>query len=256
MCVTDLPVISADSAPKPTGVAAPADALGESKRMHTSDAESKESCECPTCGRDDFESWHGVRIHHGYEHGVKLDTVETECAWCGTTLKRPRGRIESSENQFCDESCQGQWRSVNRSGKNSPNWRRKTVECEVCGDEFDVPPSRAEQNGDRFCSHACYGVWYSKNRTGEKHPRWQGGYSDYYGPSWQSQRRKALDRDGHQCVICGDGSKVDVHHIRPFRQFGVKNHTDANDLENLVCLCPVHHGRWEGIPLRPEVVDL
>jgi len=96
-------------------------------------------------------------------------------------------------------------------------------------------------------------VWHE---AGEHHPRWKGGGEEYYGKSWKRQRRKARERDGDECVICGDGDQVDVHHIRPFREFGVENHERANRLDNLVCLCRKHHAKWEGIPLRPEVIDV
>ena len=89
--------------------------------------------------------------------------------------------------------------------------------------------------------------------TGEDHPRWNGGSSHTnYGPSWDTQRQKALDRDGNQCLVCGRSDAVHVHHIRPFRTFGLENHEEANVLDNLVCLCPQHHVKWEGIPLRPQ----
>ena len=88
---------------------------------------------------------------------------------------------------------------------------------------------------------------------GERHPDWKGGVGSYYGKSWPKQRPKVIDRDGGECVICGDSDDVHVHHIIPFRKFGIENHEQANQLDNLVCLCQSHHRRWEGIPLRPVV---
>jgi DEAD/DEAH box helicase domain-containing protein len=87
-----------------------------------------------------------------------------------------------------------------------------------------------------------------------------------YGPNWQTQRQKALERDGHRCQICGaqgkdedltgfpepvrSGVVLHVHHKRPFREFsytrGVnENYLDANKLENLVTLCPACHRQAE-----------
>ncbi len=59
-------------------------------------------------------------------------------------------------------------------------------------------------------------------------------------PSWTSQRRKARQRDGDQCQICGDilGSpycQLQVHHIRARAEGG------ADDLDNLVVLCDLCH---------------
>jgi hypothetical protein len=59
-------------------------------------------------------------------------------------------------------------------------------------------------------------------------------------PSWTTQRRKARQRDGDQCQICGDilGApycQLQVHHIRARAEGG------ADDLGNLVVLCDLCH---------------
>lgn len=91
-----------------------------------------------------------------------------------------------------------------------------------------------------------------------------------YGPNWQSQRQKALQRDNYRCRMCGaadsgvSGSVADggadgrgqrgqglhVHHVRPFREFGYapgrnENYLQANRVENLVTLCAACHRRAE-----------
>jgi len=75
-----------------------------------------------------------------------------------------------------------------------------------------------------------------------------------YGPNWQDQRQKTLERDGYRCRTCGaaarPGTGLHVHHIRPFRDYGyVPGKNDAyklaNQLENLVTLCPSCHRRAE-----------
>jgi DEAD/DEAH box helicase domain-containing protein len=75
-----------------------------------------------------------------------------------------------------------------------------------------------------------------------------------YGPSWPNARDAARTRDGHRCRQCGaperDARAHEVHHIRPFREFGYipgENQHDrlANDLDNLITLCPTCHHRVE-----------
>jgi DEAD/DEAH box helicase domain-containing protein len=62
-----------------------------------------------------------------------------------------------------------------------------------------------------------------------------------YGPSWPDASRAARVRDGHHCRQCGaperPGRAHDVHHLRPFREFGYvpgenRNDRQANALDN------------------------
>jgi len=71
-----------------------------------------------------------------------------------------------------------------------------------------------------------------------------------YGPDWPRQRDAARARDGYRCTRCGaperNGRQHDVHHVRPFREFGYirgqnENYRAANQLENLVTLCHACH---------------
>jgi DEAD/DEAH box helicase domain-containing protein len=75
-----------------------------------------------------------------------------------------------------------------------------------------------------------------------------------YGPNWAAQRNAARARDDYRCRRCGaperDGRQHDVHHLTPFRVFGyVPGKNDvyklANQLENLITLCPGCHRRAE-----------
>ncbi len=75
-----------------------------------------------------------------------------------------------------------------------------------------------------------------------------------YGPSWNKARDAARARDGFRCRSCGAperaGRQHDVHHLRPFREFGYARGMNDNDkianiLDNLVTLCPACHHRAE-----------
>lgn len=113
--------------------------------------------------------------------------------------------------------------------------------------------------------------------SGEEHPLWEGGSERYYGPNWQSQRRKARERDTPEdkeepvCQRCGmeDSKHLDefnkrlaVHHITPIREFtdetGELDHEAANRLENLITVCARCHRLWEKcqpLEIQPSFSD-
>jgi DEAD/DEAH box helicase domain-containing protein len=67
-----------------------------------------------------------------------------------------------------------------------------------------------------------------------------------YGPNWEKQRQLARARDQFRCQVCGlieQGRSHDVHHKVPFRTF--TSYLEANQLANLVTLCPACHRRVE-----------
>ncbi|WP_280535604.1 hypothetical protein [Halopenitus sp. POP-27] len=147
------------------------------------------------------------------------------------------------------------WRTrPNVDGEQNPRWKggKRTITCHECEEEFERHPS--ELDGEvHFCSIECRSLWLSESFTGEGHPNWTGGSDWNYGPGWAAVRRRALDRDGYACVICGTtrdelGRNPDVHHLLPVRLFAESDrHTvgDAHYLGNVVTLCPGCHRRAE-----------
>lgn len=96
--------------------------------------------------------------------------------------------------------------------------------------------------------------------SGEDHPAWKGGHEEYYGANWPEQREKALERDGHECCVCGMGPDrhteefghaLHVHHIIPVSNFD--DYQAQNELQNLITLCLYCHRKCEGWNLRPDV---
>lgn len=68
-----------------------------------------------------------------------------------------------------------------------------------------------------------------------------------YGPTWRLQRALARRRDNYTCQVCGlceQGVEHHVHHKIPFRQF--TSAEVANQLDNLITLCPNCHKKAEG----------
>ena len=88
-----------------------------------------------------------------------------------------------------------------------------------------------------------------------------------YGPGWPKIRDRVRARDNFCCQVCGrpeSGRQHDVHHKIPFRQFvqaGFANLDEAkaraNQLDNLVTLCPeCHHQAEQNVRMRSGLAGL
>lgn len=151
-----------------------------------------------------------------------------------------------------------------------------------------VPTAEDMMEHGRY-SHRCYfdrwGGWQAAVRaagfepqghpTGPDNHRWkEHPATDWrsYGPNWETQRRRTLERDNYQCQTPGCeitssahqtefGNRLHVHHVMPLSMFGdTEDDVDfnrANRLENLVTVCLRHHHLWErASPLRLDTRPL
>lgn len=147
--------------------------------------------ECPTCGRDDFASKNGMKIHHSHIHGESIAGVDVECVQCGDYFTVTQCREDNA--RFCSRDCV-EWRSESIRGEKHPNWKggEVEIECCQCGSVFSVDPNK--KDSARFCSLDCNYDWLSE-QVGEDNPNWNGGKEMYYDPGWDKQRQRALSRD-------------------------------------------------------------
>jgi len=166
------------------------------------------------------------------------DRHEVECAQCGERLTRRIGHIEEYDKQYCDSQCMAADRRD-----------RVTTECDECGTTMQIYPSRAKEHDHHFCDNECFGAWRSKHRVGKDAPNWTGGARTYYGPRWRHHRAKIIDRDNHECALCGIseathrqlfGKGLSVHHVTPRQE--CDTWTEANRPGNLLTVCMVCHG--------------
>lgn len=185
-----------------------------------------------------------------------------ECSHCGSELRRKVGVIESNEHFFCDDSCMGEWESDNYSGEGNPRYTKQEVECAYCGETLLRARWALEENDRHYCDPSCRGAYVSESGmlSGENSPVWKGGSPGSYGPDWDEQREKALNRDGHECQSCGMtaaesqqtfGCDLHVHHRIRYEDFDSDER--AHRLSNLVTLCRSCHMKWEHMPVQIDV---
>jgi hypothetical protein len=162
------------------------------------------------------------------------------CEQCGKSYTAKPYMAKLSDHHFCGSVCYGEWQKTHRKGHGK---NRITVTCHTCGKTFEKQPSAVTEHN--FCSRDCFGKWrQSPDWCGENNPSWLGGNTDYRGGNWQQQRAAARERDRDTCQCCGFVAEhLPVHHVVPFHLFD--NYQKANDLSNLVTLCPACHSAAE-----------
>jgi hypothetical protein len=219
------------------------------------------------CSKECYSQWRSETItgknHPSWEGGK----VVVECEWCDKQHKRHKSVVQKTERVFCDQNCQGKWRVENQTmqGKNHPAYSQRESECKYCGNT--VMKSKSKAKREKFCSRECYHNYYSETYVGEDNIHWKEDSKELaYGGGWRRKRRKRLERDSYECVVCGKsnaqekadtGMALNVHHIEKARNFlqddGSINKEMAHRMENLITLCNSCHTRWEGIPLKPDI---
>jgi len=168
----------------------------------------------------------------------------------GSTIRELRA---AEDNQLTIDNCQlpianlyRAWGEVTVVTKATGYRRIKRYTQETLGfGEIDLPEMTLETDG--------YWLIFGEALTEKLYDAGILLRPNDYGPNWQTQRAKALERDGRRCQICGAGGDsitLHVHHKRPFREFSYvrdvnENYLDANKLENLVTLCPSCHRQAE-----------
>lgn len=177
----------------------------------------------------------------------------TACEICGTLFEY---YPSEKAGRFCPDCVESEpWQSPPLAeGPDHPRWKGGKVRraCVVCGGFVERYPSGFVSEVV-LCSESCRGKWLSGSFEGEGHPNWKGGGNEEYGSGWRTVRKKALERDGYQCVVCGVtrtemGRNPDVHHIVPVRRFAgseVHEVEDAHRLDNVVSLCISCHRKAE-----------
>lgn len=219
---------------------------------------------CLYCGKEfltnrpgaKFCDWRCYNDWRKNQTGPSPRQVSITCDYCGKRFVKWKYRIVKGKQNFCSRKCAA------CSEQSPEQWTEQT--CEICGRKFIIQTWFIIVRGHgKYCSKVCQNRALSLNYRGAGNPHWRGGHEPYYGPNWPSQRKKAYKRDNRTCRMCGKRTSKtpDVHHIKPFREFGyvrdVNDHyLQANGLQNLICLCRPCHAKAEKgeINLQPALL--
>ena len=180
--------------------------------------------------------------------------ITLTCEQCGDSYVTKPYMAAKSKRHFCGPSCYGEWQRTHRLGVGR---KRVMVQCTTCGKDIEKQPSAVHEHN--FCDRKCFAVWRATadRWLGPNNPSWLGGHAGSRGPNWSKQRLAARKRDKNTCQHCGViATGLPVHHIKPFRLFD--DYRDANEIGNLITLCPACHGIAEQAfwAAHPEMADL
>lgn len=209
----------------------------------------------PFCSKACHDEWR--RVHQRGENHHQYNRVQTTCEQCGKSTKRTPSQAAHAEHHFCSRACDNEWRRAHPLvGAANPRYTTITVQCAQCGADVQRQPWQANAY-QSFCGRKCVNAYASAHRVAENGANWRGGHDGYRGPNWNRQRNAARKRDQYACQRCGKterelGRELDVHHIKPLREFNYvyglnENYKLANVLENLLSLCiPCHKAAERG----------
>ncbi|QOS10746.1 uncharacterized protein HfgLR_02990 [Haloferax gibbonsii] len=251
------------------------------------------------CVRQRFGTWgdalREIGLSPNTRYNIPSDEVKEDIRSVAAKLGGPPTALEYGEQgDFSVTLAQnlfGSWNEALFSAGLEPQFEYRIPE-NVLLDEIrtlvetlgKVPTATDMNEYGRF-SHRCYfdrwDGWQAAvraagyepiGRSGPANGNWKADSKDerrYYGPNWETQRAKALERDSYMCQTPGCdwsqtahreafGNGLHVHHIEPLSSFEDRgNNVDfeqANRLKNLVTVCVQHHHLWERVsPLRLDV---
>lgn len=171
---------------------------------------------------------------------------------CGKVFYIIPSRLKHGRGKSCSPECQ--YAAIKERRKET----QPALYCLNCGNAFRRSRSRLTRHigAGKYCCRACRDT----HRNGKNHPQYiHGDRANWHGPNWQAQKRKAKRRDNWICQHCGMnteqsikefGQVLHVHHKIPFRLFD--SYLEANDLSNLITLCPTCHREAEAEFQRSE----
>ena len=152
----------------------------------------------------------------------------------------------------CQECRQRYWARDERPNRKSKYCSRRcrdsarrdwvTLTCVQCGQKFERKRYLENWSNERgpFCGFPCYGQWQSGHMQGEANPNFVPQSNARIAGQLERNRHRALERDHHRCIQCGEIEKrLCVHHIVEWEP----GQSNPHALDNLETLCISCHLR-------------
>lgn len=130
--------------------------------MSTSEGTAKERTPCANCGETVVyypSNRSGDRVfcsnacstdfYSGENHPDWKEKKTVECRYCGNEIEVSDWEYE--RRVYCDETCEGRWRSENLVGEDAPNWNPDYDSPTPLGENWREVRSRAMERDNGEC---------------------------------------------------------------------------------------------------------
>jgi len=193
-----------------------------SRKCHYDAGHFKKKCE--TCGNE----FSGLKFYENIRRycsakcaGNSISKVELKCVICKKTYFRTRKLAKYSK--CCSRKCNNLLKVK----------IRPVYKCSYCDKNFSPQyPSMAKKYGDKPCCSVKCASQLRRNHNPLKR-------EELRTSAWRKIRKAVIERDGMACVLCGNGIRLCVHHVIPWRI------VKEDNPENLITLCASCHGKIE-----------
>jgi hypothetical protein len=204
-------------------------------QYHLADSQPAPSGESVTAGK--LRNGLSYRLFLCRMNMYKENPMKT-CQRCGVEFE-PKDDRPNRPAKYCSRKC---------AQPNQPN--SVLLMCRQCGVEFRRKAYMADWSQERgpFCGFRCYGAWQKVNTIGAANPNFVPVSPRRRSAQWVRNRLLVLERDSHQCRLCGSTRRLHVHHIHEWSQDDPSTHA----MDNLLTLCASCHRKQHPMPHRPD----
>lgn len=170
--------------------------------------------------------------------------MKTNCKNCGKELTRIPSRAKG--NCYCNNKCQMEYEY--RTGIRNPQkitekahkmlrikGHYKRNNTYLIGETNPAKTIKARKKN-------------SESKIGRKNPNWKENKAPKREP-WNWLKKQVKERDNFECKICGYEKKLEVHHIKPWKDRG------KHEMNNLITLCHDCHWKMHKL-IREKKFDL
>lgn len=212
------------------------------KRLSPAHAERTDKHFCTDKCQSDFGNGGWIEREHGVSPGAVLHTLHWEH---DHSVKAISDLLDKHHKVVRDWM---NYRGVERRSQSEAEqlkWKQMSDE------------QRASQ------VNAAHEITRDLAQNGEHHWQLDSPERNGYGAGWTDEKKEEVrEMYDRTCQRCGDpeekhveqyGRRLDVHHIIPAGYFD--DPEKRNAIKNLVPLCYSCHMQWEGIPLKPQLLD-